>query len=192
MKRCLDIAGSLLLLLCGAPLLLACALAVRLSAPGPIFFSQRRLGLRGRVFLLHKFRTMIHNAPDLRNPDGSAVCAGDDPRVTRIGRFLRQSSLDELPQLWNVLRGDMSLVGPRPDLADQLSYYTPEEYRKLDVKPGLTGLAQIGGRNRISWAARKQLDIAYVETHSVLLDCRILLLTIPYVLRRRDVNAGTQ
>lgn len=191
MKRCLDIAGSLLLLLCGAPILLACAVAVRLSSPGPIVFPQRRLGLHGRLFLLYKFRTMIHNAPDLRNPDGSAVCAGNDPRVTPTGRFLRQSSLDELPQLWNVLRGDMSLVGPRPDQVDQLTYYTPEEFRKLDVKPGLTGLAQIGGRNSISWAARKQLDIAYVETQSFLLDCRILLRTIPYVLLRRDINAGT-
>lgn len=189
MKRFMDITGSLLLLLLGAPVLAACALAVRVSSPGPVLFTQWRLGLRGAPFRLYKFRTMCHGAPDLRNADGSAVCSDQDPRVTRIGQFLRQSSLDELPQLGNVLRGDMSLVGPRPDQVDQLSYYTPDELRKLDAKPGLTGLAQIGGRNRIPWQERKRLDIAYVENQSFSLDCRILLRTIPYVLLRKDVNA---
>lgn len=191
MKRCLDIAGSLLLLLLTAPLFAACAVAVRLSSPGPVLFTQRRLGRHGVAFLLYKFRSMTHNAPDLRNPDGSTLCAANDPRLTRIGRFLRHSSLDELPQLFNILAGEMSLVGPRPDLVDQYSLYSPEEIRKLDVKPGLTGLAQICGRNGIPWRARKQLDLAYVETQSFLLDCRILLLTIPYVLRGKDIDAGT-
>lgn len=190
MKRLLDFAGSLVLLLLSAPVMGACALAVRLSSPGPIFFSQRRLGLHGEPFLLYKFRTMTHGAPDVRSADGSAVCTPDDPRVTVVGRFLRQTSLDELPQLGNILTGDMSLVGPRPDQIDQLCYYTPEEVRKLDVKPGLTGLAQICGRNSISWQARKRLDVVYVETQSFFLDCKILFFTIPYVLRRKDVDAA--
>ncbi|HEU0120892.1 MAG TPA: sugar transferase [Bryobacteraceae bacterium] len=189
MKRLMDILGSLFLLVAGAPLLAACGLAVRLSSPGPVLFAQWRLGLRGRPFRLYKFRTMRYGAPDIRNADGSAFSSAEDPRVTRAGHFLRQTSLDELPQLVNVLFGDMSLVGPRPDQVDQLSYYTVEERRKLDAKPGLTGLAQIGGRNSIPWQERKRLDIAYVENQSLLLDCRILLRTIPYVLLRKDINA---
>lgn len=185
----MDILGSLFLLVAGAPLLAACGLAVRLSSPGPVLFAQWRLGLRGRPFRLYKFRTMRYGAPDIRNADGSAFSSAEDPRVTRAGHFLRQTSLDELPQLVNVLFGDMSLVGPRPDQVDQLSYYTVEERRKLDAKPGLTGLAQIGGRNSIPWQERKRLDIAYVENQSLLLDCRILLRTIPYVLLRKDINA---
>jgi len=192
LKRAIDIFGSVLLLAVAAPALVVCALAVRVSSPGPIFFKQRRLGRYGKPFLLFKFRSMISGAPDLRNSDGSAVCRTLDPRVTGVGRLLRRTSLDELPQLFNILRGEMSLVGPRPDQVDQLSYYTAAETRKLDVKPGLTGLAQIGGRNSISWQERKALDVAYVETQSLLLDLQILLRTIPYVLVGKDVNADAQ
>jgi lipopolysaccharide/colanic/teichoic acid biosynthesis glycosyltransferase len=171
-----------------SPVLLACALAVRWSSPGPVLFRQRRLGLHGRPFLLLKFRSMVHNAPDIRNPDGSVYTGADDPRVTRIGRFLRKTSLDELPQLFNVLRGDMSLVGPRPDQVDQIRFYTGTEKRKLLVKPGITGLAQINGRNNITWEQRKALDVEYVGRQSFWLDVVILAKTIPYVLLRKDVN----
>jgi lipopolysaccharide/colanic/teichoic acid biosynthesis glycosyltransferase len=184
--RDLLIASALLFVL--SPVFLLCAIAVRRSSPGPIFFRQRRLGLHGRPFYLLKFRSMMDNAPDLRNPDGSAYTGGDDPRVTKIGRFLRQSSLDELPQLLNVLRGEMSLVGPRPDQEDQFRFYSETEKRKLLVKPGLTGLAQISGRNNISWERRKALDVEYVERQSFWLDLSILARTVPYVLQRKDVQ----
>jgi len=131
---------------------------------------------------------MKHDAPALRCPDGSAWTREDDPRITGMGRFLRKTSLDELPQLWNVLRGEMSIVGPRPDQVDQLQYYTEAEKAKLRVKPGLTGLAQISGRNAIPWQARKALDVDYVNRQSLALDALILVKTIPYVFFRTGVN----
>jgi lipopolysaccharide/colanic/teichoic acid biosynthesis glycosyltransferase len=155
-----------------------------------VLFRQARLGLHGGVFRVYKFRTMYVDSPDWRNEDGSAYAEEADPRVTAAGRFLRATSLDELPQLLNVLRGEMSLVGPRPDLPDQLRFYTPDEMRKLTVKPGLTGLAQIHGRNRIAWRARKRLDLEYVDRRSLRLDVEILLKTIPYVLLRRDIHTA--
>ena len=172
-----------------SPVLLACALAVRHSSPGPIFFRQRRLGRDGRLFTLLKFRTMIDGAPGVWNQDGSAYTGADDPRITPAGRILRKTSLDELPQLFNVLRGDMSLVGPRPDLAEQIRFYTETEKRKLEVKPGITGLAQISGRNNISWERRKALDVEYVARQSFQLDLFLLARTIPYVLLRKDVHS---
>jgi lipopolysaccharide/colanic/teichoic acid biosynthesis glycosyltransferase len=184
--RDLLIASMVLLVL--SPLFLACWLAVRLCSPGPILFRQRRLGLHGRPFNVLKFRSMIHNAPDLRNSDGSAYTGANDARVTRVGRFLRRTSLDELPQLFNVLKGEMSLVGPRPDQVDQVCFYTETEKRKLNVKPGITGLAQIGGRNNISWERRKALDVEYADRQSFWLDLSILAKTIPYVLLRKDIN----
>ena len=188
--RDLLIVSALLLLL--SPLLLMCAVAVRRSSPGPVLFRQRRLGLHGQPFWLLKFRSMIDHAPDLRNPDGSAYAGADDPRVTAVGRFLRRTSLDELPQLVNILRGEMSLVGPRPDQVDQLRFYSAEEKRKLNVKPGITGLAQISGRNNIPWARRKALDLEYVERRGFWLDLGILLKTLPYVLLRRDIESTGQ
>lgn len=188
MKRVLDVVVSLAALLLLAPLLALLALAVRATSRGPVLFRQQRLGLAGIPFPILKFRTMRHNAEDIRNPDGSAYSAADDPRVTRIGRWMRQASLDELPQFWNVVRGDMSLVGPRPDQADQLRYYTPEDRIKLRMRPGITGLAQISGRNRITWERRRQLDSEYVIHWTLGSDLRILLLTIPYVLLRRDIH----
>lgn len=189
LKRIVDIAASALALLLLSPVLAVLALAVRTGSPGPVLFRQRRLGLAGVPFTILKFRTMHHRAEDIRNADGSTFSADDDPRVTRIGRWMRKTSLDELPQLWNVLRGDMSLIGPRPDQVDQIRYYSPEDRIKLRMRPGITGLAQISGRNRISWALRRQLDREYVEQWSPALDLRILLKTVPYVLLRRDVNA---
>ena len=186
-KRAIDIAGSAAALGLLAPLLAALALAVRLDSPGPSLFRQRRLGRGGRPFTALKFRTMVENAPDVRNADGSALCREGDPRVTRLGRLLRQWSLDELPQLFNVLAGQMSLLGPRPDQVDQIRYYTPAELRRLDVKPGLTGLAQVSGRNDLTWAERKRLDLEYVERRSLALDLRIFAATVPLVLLRRGV-----
>jgi len=189
MKRILDLVITILMFILLLPLMLLCAMLVRLSSPGPVFFRQQRLGLSGHPFSIVKFRTMMHNAPPLRCSDGSAYTGADDPRITGIGRFLRKTSLDELPQLWNVLRGEMSIVGPRPDQVDQLQYYTAAEKAKLRVKPGLTGLAQINGRNGIPWQARKALDVDYVNRQSLALDVLILVKTIPYVLFRSGVSA---
>lgn len=188
MGRIRDVLVGSALLVVFWPVLLVCALAVRWSSPGPILYRQRRLGLHARPFTLLKFRTMIHNAPDLRNGDGSAYTGADDPRVTPVGRILRKASLDELPQLFNVLRGEMSLVGPRPDQADQIRFYTETEKRKLEVRPGITGLAQISGRNNISWDRRKALDVEYVERQSFWFDLSLCARTIPYVLLRKDIH----
>jgi lipopolysaccharide/colanic/teichoic acid biosynthesis glycosyltransferase len=187
LKRCFDIIVSLIALIVFSPLFLLIALAIKLTSKGPVMFYQERLCRGAAEFTLFKFRTMIVNAPDLRNPDGSTFNSATDNRVTRVGRILRSTSLDELPQLLNVLLGSMSLVGPRPDQVDQEEFYVGNEWKKNLVKPGITGLAQINGRNAISWAARKQLDLEYVERQSLSLDLEILLKTIPYVLNRGDV-----
>ena len=191
-KRMLDVvlAGSALIVL--SPLLACLAIAVRLTSPGPALFRQQRLGRGGRVFTLCKFRTMSCGAADLRNSDGSAYSAADDPRVTRLGRFLRTSSLDELPQLFNVFLGDMSLVGPRPELPDQIRFYSESDKRRLCIRPGLTGLAQISGRNEIPWERRRQLDVEYVDRGSLALDASILFHTVGFVLRRRGINTTPQ
>ena len=186
-KRAIDIAlsGTAVVLL--SPVLALIAIAIRLDSRGAILFRQRRLCRDAKPFTVYKFRTMIVNAPDFRNPDGSTFNAPDDSRFTRLGRFLRSTSLDELPQLFNVLLGSMSLVGPRPDQVDQAHYYTGDEWRRNLVKPGIAGLAQINGRNAISWAQRKQLDLEYVASQSLSLDLNILLRTIPCVLGSRNV-----
>jgi lipopolysaccharide/colanic/teichoic acid biosynthesis glycosyltransferase len=190
--RIRDLALCLLAAPLVLPVCLLCALAVRLSSRGPVLYRQPRMGRGGAPFPLVKFRTMRVGAADLRNPDGSAFAGQEDPRVTRAGRLLRATSLDELPQLWNVLRGEMSLVGPRPDQPDQLSFYSESEKRKLLVKPGLTGLAQISGRNSISWSRRKELDVEYVERRSFGLDLEILARTVPAVVFGRGIHtAGT-
>lgn len=186
LKRLIDITGGLIGLLLSFPILVTIAVAVRLTSEGPALFRQSRLGKNGKPFDLLKFRTMIVNAPDVRNPDGSAFCAEEDPRITRLGRWLRKSSLDELPQLWNVVVADMSLVGPRPDQVDQIRFYSPQDRVKLAFRPGLTGLAQISGRNRISWAERRTLDSAYVTNWTLWLDFKIIVRTIPYVLVGKD------
>lgn len=195
MKRFIDMLGAGVALVVLLPLIAAVALAIKLTSPNPfkgspVIFRQRRLGRNGAPFDVYKFRSMRINAPDIRQPDGSAFTGEDDPRVTPIGRFIRKNSLDELPQLFNVLIGDMSLVGPRPDLIDQIRFYDEQEKRKLLVKPGITGLAQISGRNDISWKVRKALDVRYVEERSLLLDLEILLKTVPYVLFRKGIHSG--
>lgn len=188
LKRAIDLLVACAALLVLFPVLVVCAIAVRLSSTGPILFCQPRLGLHGKPFSFFKFRTMYHDCLPIRNSDGSAYTADDDPRVTPVGHLLRKTSLDELPQLFNVIRGEMSLVGPRPDQVDQLRFYTENEKRKLLTKPGLTGLAQINGRNNICWERRKALDLEYVDGQCLWMDLSIIVRTIPYVLLRKDVN----
>jgi lipopolysaccharide/colanic/teichoic acid biosynthesis glycosyltransferase len=186
-KRTIDTSVSLTALLVFSPALAVIAIAIRLDSLGSILFKQQRLGRGGRPFTLYKFRTMVVDAPDLRNQDGSTFNSAFDARVTRVGRFLRRASLDELPQLFNVLTGEMSIVGPRPDLVDQSRFYSAAEWRRSVVKPGITGLAQISGRNAIRWAARTQIDLEYVGQQSLLLDLTIMWQTIPYVLTSQDI-----
>jgi lipopolysaccharide/colanic/teichoic acid biosynthesis glycosyltransferase len=171
-KRALDL---VLLAACALPAALmgiACALAVRLSGPGPILFRQARIGRDGAPFIPLKFRTMI-DAPNGPFPD--------DARITRAGRLLRRTSLDELPQLLNVLRGEMSIVGPRPALPYQVERYTARQRGRLAVRPGMTGLAQVSGRNSLAWADRIELDLAYIERQSVAADLRIVARTIAVI-----------
>lgn len=168
--------------LAGGPALLV-ALAVRLGLGPPVLFKQSRVGLNGELFDLYKFRTMR----DARGLDGLPL--PDALRVTRLGSFLRRTSLDELPELLNVLKGDMSLVGPRPLLPEYLGRYTPQQSRRHEVKPGVTGWAQVNGRNALSWERRFELDVWYVDNWNVWVDLRILLLTLGKVFRREGISA---
>ncbi len=182
LKRCIDrLAAAVGLLLLG-PVLAATALLVWASMGRPIFFRQVRPGRGGKLFKLVKFRTML-NAKDA---DGNLL--PDEQRLTRVGRFLRSASLDELPQLWNVLRGDMSLVGPRPLLVEYLPRYSSEQARRHDVLPGITGWAQVNGRNALEWDERFRLDVWYVEHWSVALDAKILALTLLRVVQRQGIS----
>ena len=174
MNRVLDVAGASIALALASPALALAALAVKLEDGGPVLYWQRRVGLRGQEFELVKLRTMVVGAE--QKGTGWAVNEGD-PRITRVGRLLRRLSLDELPQLWNVVRGEMSLIGPRPTLAYQVERYTPRQRRRLEVKPGITGWAQIHGRARLPWDERIELDVWYVEHRSPRLDAKILLRT---------------
>jgi lipopolysaccharide/colanic/teichoic acid biosynthesis glycosyltransferase len=173
-KRALDVAGGALALIVASPLLGVAALAIKLEDWGPVLYRQRRVGQSGEDFELLKLRTMVVGAE--RQGPAWAVNAGD-PRVTRVGRVLRRLSLDELPQLWNVVRGDMSLVGPRPTLRYQVEQYTARQRRRLEVKPGITGWAQVHGRARLPWDERIELDVWYVKHRSLSLDLKILALT---------------
>jgi len=183
-KRGSDILGSLLLLLLLAPLLAALWLLVRAKMGRPAVFKQERAGLKGRPFLVLKFRSMSLE----RDAEGRLL--PDLQRISALGRFLRRSSLDELPQLWNVLRGDMSLVGPRPLYVHYVPLYTPEQRRRLDVRPGITGLAQVSGRIALEWTERLQLDVDYVDRVSLIFDLRILARTLRKVLATADVPAS--
>jgi lipopolysaccharide/colanic/teichoic acid biosynthesis glycosyltransferase len=182
LKRLMDIAGALAGLLLLSPFILGTAVAVWISMGRPLLFRQERPGLAGRPFGMIKFRTMA----DRRDEQG--VMLKDEFRLTRVGRFLRATSLDELPGLWNVLKGDMSLVGPRPLLMRYLLRYTPEQMRRHEVKPGVTGWAQVNGRNAISWEDKFALDVWYVDHRSLPLDLKILCLTVLRVVKRQDVN----
>jgi len=154
---------------------------------GPAFYNSPRVGRHGKSFTMYKFRTMFVDAPDLKMPDGSAYNAPDDPRMTRIGTKLRKTSIDELPQILNIIRGEMSFIGPRPDLLDEAALYVGDESRKLEVRPGISGYAQVYGRNAITWRERLALDVEYVEKIGFLLDIRIFLRTFAVVFSGQGV-----
>jgi lipopolysaccharide/colanic/teichoic acid biosynthesis glycosyltransferase len=181
-KRGFDFLISLVALVVLLPIILALALAVRLALGAPVLFRQVRPGLNAVPFTMCKFRTMR----DVVNSDGSLL--PDEKRLTRFGQFLRSTSLDELPELWNVLKGDMSLVGPRPLLVEYLARYSATQARRHEVRPGLTGWAQVNGRNAIGWEEKFALDVWYVNHRTFLLDIRILTLTVWHVLARRGVS----
>lgn len=183
MKRFTDIVGSIAILIAASPLLAITAVAVRLVLGRPVLFRQVRPGLEGRPFEMIKFRTMA----DGRGPDGALL--PDAQRLGRFGRFLRSTSIDELPELWNVLKGDMSLVGPRPLLMDYLPLYSREQMRRHEVRPGITGWSQVGGRNAVTWPERFAADIWYVENRSLAVDLKILGLTVIAVFSRRGISA---
>jgi len=189
-KRLIDVAASAALLAVAAPLIAACALAIKLASPGPVFFHQVRCSLNGRLFRMPKLRTMVVDAESRRldltaqnEMDGPVFKMKRDPRITAVGRFLRRYSLDELPQLWSVLRGDMSLVGPRPAIPSEVAAYRTAERRRLSMRPGLTCLWQVSGRNKIGFEDWVRLDLEYIDTWSLASDVAILLRTVPAVLR---------
>jgi sugar transferase EpsL len=183
-KRTIDMVGGSVALVALAPVLAALYAVIRMSLGSPVLYRQARPGLRGRVFVLYKFRTMTEEV------DEDGVRKSDERRLTRVGRFLRRTSLDELPELWNVVRGEMSLVGPRPLLVEYLPLYTPHQARRHEVRPGITGLAQVSGRNALGWEDRFQLDVWYVDNWSILLDLRILGRTIIKVLKREGISGA--
>ena len=182
MKRLFDVVASTLLLALLAPVLALIAVVVALRLGRPVLFTQERPGLHGRVFHLHKFRSMS----DARDADGRLL--PDARRLDAFGRFLRSTSLDELPELWDVLLGRMSLVGPRPLLTEYLPLYDPEQARRHEVRPGITGWAQVKGRNALSWERRFELDVWHVDNRSLLLDVRILFMTLGQVLRTQETR----
>lgn len=186
LKRVLDIVAALVGLLLLGPVLLVVALLVRCKLGSPVFFRQVRPGLYGQPFEMIKFRTMRDAVDKHGNP------LPDDQRMTRLGHILRATSLDELPELWNVLKGDMSLVGPRPLLMEYLPLYSQEQYRRHEVRPGVTGWAQVNGRNALGWEDKFTLDVWYVDNRSLWLDLKILLLTVKKVLVRDGISADGQ
>ena len=195
LKRLLDVSVSALLLLVAFPVIVLAAIAIRMSSPGSVLFKQERLGLNGRIFTLYKFRTMIEDAhaqreqvSHLNSMTGPVFKAKSDPRITPVGRILRKFSLDEVPQLWNVLKGDMSLVGPRPPIPEEVASYHRWHRRRLSMKPGLTCLWQVSGRNEIDFDRWMELDLQYIDNWSPSLDLKILLRTIPAVLSGRGAS----
>ncbi|MBT0653123.1 sugar transferase [Geomobilimonas luticola] len=182
MKRAFDVMTTFTGLLLCWPLVLILALLVRIRLGSPVFFQQSRPGQHGKPFLMYKFRTMTENR------DGQGNLLPDSERLTAFGRFLRSSSLDELPELLNVLKGDMSLVGPRPLLMEYLPLYTPEQARRHEVRPGITGWAQVNGRNAISWEEKFKLDVWYVDNQSFWLDLKILWMTFIKVFKREGIS----
>ena len=190
-KRALDVFGSAVALVLSAPVLLLAALAIKLETRGPVFYKSTRIGRGGRPFTFYKLRSMVngadrhrHHLTHLNEADGPIFKMCNDPRTTRVGRFLRTSSIDEIPQFFHVLSGDMSLVGPRPPLPEEVAQYEPWQMRRLDVRPGLTCLWQISGRSRIGFQEWMRLDLEYIRRRSMALDLKILLRTIPAVLSR--------
>lgn len=184
MKRIFDLIVTIPVFLVFLPVITITALLVRIKLGSPILFKQSRPGLHGKSFYVYKFRTMTDES------DSSGQLLSDHLRLTTFGKFLRKYSLDELPQLWNVLKGDISLVGPRPLLVDYLPLYSQEQARRHEVKPGITGWAQVNGRNTISWEEKFKLDIWYVDHYSFMLDLKILWLTLLKVVKTEGINSA--
>jgi len=182
-KRCIDIVVAGLGLIVLSPILVVITVVIWIQMGWPIMFHQMRPGLNGQVFRMYKFRTMSNK----RDEEGNLL--PDEQRLTSLGKFLRKTSLDELPELFNVLKGDMSLVGPRPLLMQYLERYTPEQARRHEVKPGITGWAQVNGRNAISWEDKFELDVWYIDNQSLWLDFKILLKTVVKVFKREGISA---
>jgi lipopolysaccharide/colanic/teichoic acid biosynthesis glycosyltransferase len=181
-KRAMDIVVAAAILVVGWPILAILAILIRCDSPGPVLFRQERAGRGMQPFTLYKFRTLRADA----DPFGASPRRPDDPRLTRIGRVLRETSFDELPQLWNVLRGEMSLVGPRPLYMSQARAFTPRQRRRLDVRPGLTGLAQIQGRGEVPHEDKLEIDVRYVEQANLRLDLKILWASLAFPFRRKE------
>jgi lipopolysaccharide/colanic/teichoic acid biosynthesis glycosyltransferase len=184
LPRALDLVLAGLALVISSPVLLIAAIAIKIDSRGPVFYRQQRVGLDGAMFEMWKLRTMTHGAPlgGIWDP-----LTKDDPRVTRAGALLRRTSLDELPNLFNVVRGEMAIVGPRPTISEQVEEYTPEQRRRLEVKPGLTGWAQVNGRASLPWEERIELDVWYVDNRSPRLDLRILGRTVALLVTGRGL-----
>jgi len=203
-KRMMDFAIAALLLLLFAPLMLVIALVIKATSPGPAILVQERVGKGGKVFFFYKFRSMYSNSDNAEDeryareyihgnhqaaaPQGGVFKPANDKRITPVGRWLRKTSLDELPQLFNVLKGDMSLVGPRPSMPYEVDVYKPWHFRRLEVLPGITGLAQIRGRSSLTFREIVSIDLEYIERRSLLLDLAILLKTLPVVLSARGAR----
>ena len=195
LKRVFDVFASAIALVAASPILLLAALAVKLSSAGPAIFRQKRSGMNGRVFTLYKFRTMVRDAETRRaeleaknEMDGPVFKMKDDPRVTKVGRALRKLSIDELPQLWNVLRGDMSIVGPRPPIPAEVEKYERWQRRRLSMRPGITCIWQVSGRNAVDFKRWMEMDLEYIDHWSLGLDLKIILKTIPAVLSSRGAS----
>jgi exopolysaccharide biosynthesis polyprenyl glycosylphosphotransferase len=190
LKRAMDMVVSGVLLICLAPVFLLIAVLIKLEDPGPVFFSQIRVGKWGKTFRMHKFRSMVVNAEALleklkdRNESSAGVIfkMKDDPRITKVGKFIRKTSLDELPQFWNVFKGDMSLVGPRPPIPKEVAEYEYTDRRRLDAIPGITCIWQVSGRSNIDFKGQVRLDVQYIENQSFWGDIKLLLMTVPAVL----------
>jgi lipopolysaccharide/colanic/teichoic acid biosynthesis glycosyltransferase len=182
-KRVLDFVFAVILLIITSPIMLLAAIAIKLEDPkGPVLFKQKRPGKNAKIFTVYKFRTMRVET----EKDGKPLT--DMERMTKVGSFLRKTSIDELPQLFNIIRGEMSFIGPRPLLVQYLEFYTPEQMRRHEVTPGISGWAQVNGRNAISWEEKFKLDIWYVDNQSFLVDFKILFMTIYNVLSRKGIN----
>lgn len=185
LKPLFDFLGALLLIVLFLPIILVVAICVRVFLGSPIVFAQARPGLYGKIFTVYKFRTMT----DKKDENGNLL--PDDVRLTKFGKFLRSTSLDELPQLFNVLKGDMSFIGPRPLLVEYLPLYNAEQAKRHNVRPGITGLAQINGRNAISWEQKFALDVEYVNNQSFMLDAKIFIKTFLKVIKRDGVSSNS-
>lgn len=191
-KRILDILLSILFGIIALPFVIIASIAVKLSSPGPILYRGKRAGHCGRPFFQLKLRTMRDKVPELKNPDGSLVTSAEDPRVTTVGKWLRKTSIDELPQLINIFSGEMSFIGPRPDPLSVLGEYRPKDFVRLSVLPGLSGLAAVRGRNGLVWEQRRDLDIQYTTICSFWLDVVLIIQTVPRVLLGSGVTSEGQ